>query len=296
MTRCVIYLQILLACAYTVHAGSTEKSAGRNCLYAVKGLKNTVYLQGSIHFLKEENYPLNTRIEETFDSCETIVFEVDIGEMNSLAAQTLMMSKGMLSGGKTLQDVLSTNTYTLVQTKLDELGMGAGMAVFQSFKPWLLNLTLLTLELQSLGYSAEHGLDLYFYNKATEKRKTTVGLETIEFQLGLLDQFSGEEQDAQLAAGLKELDEIEKDIPELVEGWENGDSKKIEKILNEGLKEFPEVYKSVLTDRNLNWMPKIEKYLQSEHNVMVVVGAGHLVGKDGLLELLRKEGYAIEQK
>jgi len=296
MTRFFVYFQLILACACTVNARSEKKADRQNCLYAVQGSKNTVYLQGSIHFLKPEHYPLNAQIEETFTKCETIVFEVDIGEMNSRATQTLMMDKGMLSGGKTLEDVLSTNTYTLVQTKLEEWGMGAGMALFQSFKPWFLNITLLALKLQNLGYSPEHGLDLYFYNKAKAENKKTLGLETVEFQFGLLNDFSSEEQDAQLAAGLKELENIEKDIPEIVKGWENGDSKKIEKILHEGLKEFPEVYKSVLTDRNLDWLPKIKTHLRGEQDVMVIVGAGHLVGKDGLLELLRKEGYAIHQK
>lgn len=296
MTRFFVYLQIILACACTVNAKSDKKADRKNCLYAVTGPKNTVYLQGSIHFLNPENYPLSTQIEDTFKKCETIVFEVDIGEINSPASQTLIMNKGILSGGKTLEDVLSTNTYTLLQSKLEEWGMGAGMAIFQSFKPWFLNITLVALKLQNLGYSLEHGLDLYFYNKAKAENKKTLGLETIGFQIGLLDEFSSEEQDAQIAAGLKELANIEKKIQELVNGWQNGDSKKIEKILHEDLREFPEVYKSVLTDRNLDWLPKIKTYLQGERNVMVIVGAGHLVGKNGLLELLRKEGYAIHQK
>lgn len=219
-----------------------------------------------------------------------------MGEMNSPAAQALMMSRGVLSEGKTLKDVLSAETYTLVQTRLEELGLGAReKAVFQTFKPWLLSLTLLTMELQKLGYTPEHGLDLYFYSKALEEKKETLGLETLDFQIGLLDEFSGKDQDAQLAYGIHELDMIEEQIPALVKAWESGESKKIEELLNESLKEFPDVYKSLLTDRNADWLPKIEKHLQGEHDVMVVVGAGHLVGKDSLIALLRKKGYAIRQ-
>jgi hypothetical protein len=141
----------------------------------------------------------------------------------------------------------------------------------------------------------EHGLDEYFLDKARKSGKTVVALEAVDFQIGLITGFSKEEGQMLLKDTLKDLEDTEKNFDEMVKDWKKGESTKLAKLLTEAFEDSPAIYKRLLTDRNERWVPKIEELLSNGRPAIIIVGAGHLVGKGGVLELLKNKGFKVTQ-
>ena len=157
-------------------------------------------------------------------------------------------------------------------------------------------MTLTLLELQKLGVDPQYGLDKHFFGRARREGKQIVPLETVDFQIGLATDFSKEEGELFMKITLDDIDKATKEATKMLKAWQTGDADTLEKLLNEASHQAPAVFKRLLTDRNQRWVPRIEEWLRGDKNVLVVVGAGHLVGADGVVELLRKKGLKVTQQ
>lgn len=266
---------------------------GKSCLWKVQSEKNTVYLLGSVHILKQENYPLKKSIEQAFDDVQKLVFEIHLDSAETLSVQMKILSKGMYSDGSTLQENIDEETYSLVTEKAEELGLG--IEQMSRFKPWFVTVTLITLKLQKLGFDPNYGVDKYFFKKAKEAGKEIAGLETVEYQIDLFDSLSKMNQKDLILQTLKELDVLEEEIDDLIDAWRMGHSVKLEDMVLKSFKEYPEIYRKFIYERNISWLPQVESLLKINKNVLVIVGAGHLLGNDGIISLLEKRGYSAEQ-
>jgi hypothetical protein len=260
---------------------------------ATSGQGATVYLVGSLHLLTKDYYPLNPALETAFKESTLLVEEVDVGEMLAPEQQLQMAMRGMLPADQQLDKIVTPATYALVTARIPRLGL-PGEAV-KRFKPWFLALLLLGLEWQSAGFEPGLGLDKHFYDRARAEGKEVQGLETLEFQISRFDEMTPEEQDRLLAQSIRELDTQKGAVTKMADAWRAGDSKTIEQIVLQDLKSEPRMYRRLLVERNQNWLPKIEALFARPRPALVLVGAAHLVGPDGLLAMLRAKGYAIEQ-
>ena len=284
---------LILSLWLTLAAFARAETNGLSSLWVIEGPTNKVYLQASIHLLKPEHYPLNSAIDAAFSNSQVIVFEADIGEVNTAETSAFIMSRSMLGDDQSLSSVLTPDTHSSVKDILKELGMD--IAEFEIFKPWFLSVTLSTLKLQSLGFSPRYGVDFHFYQRALKQKKTIVSLESVEDQISVLDSLSAEDQDAMLTHTIRELSETETVFLPLVKAWQAGNSQPLEEMVLEAYEEFPELYRQMIADRNKSWLPRLEAYAKSPENHMVIVGAAHMVGKDSLLKLLSSKGYSIRQ-
>jgi uncharacterized protein YbaP (TraB family) len=149
--------------------------------------------------------------------------------------------------------------------------------------------------LQQLGFDPNQGLDKYFFDKAKLAKKEIVGLETIEYQLGFFDGMEMGTQELLLLQTLNDLETLEGEFDEIVKSWATGDIEALERTLLKDFAEYPEVYKRFVSERNRNWLPKIESLVGQRDNYLVIVGTLHLVGKEGVIELLKERGYSVEQ-
>jgi uncharacterized protein YbaP (TraB family) len=156
--------------------------------------------------------------------------------------------------------------------------------------------TLVAIELQKLGFQAEKGLDKHFYTPAKEDKKTVQTLEAPEEQLKLLTSLSNADAGDFLGESLREMDTWRTRFNELAEAWQIGDAQGLDKMLTESFKDFPALQKRFIWDRNRKWSGSVEKWLQGDKNVLVVVGAGHLVGKESVVDLISRKGYKVEQR
>ncbi|HKI70695.1 MAG TPA: TraB/GumN family protein, partial [Verrucomicrobiae bacterium] len=183
--------------------------------------------------------------------------------------------------------------YTSFSNHVTRLGMS--MVIFDRLKPSLAAATLELFELKKLGLDPEYGVDQYFFNRARKRGDRIVPLETVDFQVNLATEFSQAEGELLMKSSLEEIDETRKLFGKMITAWKTGDSKALARLLNSSMRETPSIYKRLVTDRNKRWVPKIEELLRGKQNAIVIVGAGHLVGKEGVVELLRKRGWRIVQ-
>ena len=282
---------VLLA-AFFATAGET-RAQDKSFLWQVRSDKSNIYILGSIHFLKNENYPLKKTIEKAFDSTEKLVLEIDLKSADPGAVQRVTLEKGINRDGKTLQQNVSPETYSLAEKRAQELGID--IRALSPLKPWIVALTMTAVQLQKLGFDPKHGVDRYLAERAIKSGKTIAGLETVAFQIGLIDDLSERDQEAMLRQSLKEMDRLESGLDQIVRAWSTGDVDSLEALLLSGMREYPAVYQKVIVDRNRRWLPEIEKMIERGESTLIVVGAGHLVGKDGVVELLKARGYTVEQ-
>jgi len=270
-------------------AAAQEKSL----LWKISDGKNSAFVLGSIHYLRKENYPLNKAILDALEASDTLVLEIDLNSTAASAAQRAALEKASYSDGSTLADNVAPETYQLAARRASELGVD--MRILQPMKPWFVSLTLVAIKLQSLGLDASAGVDRYLAGRAKAAGKPTRGLETLEFQIGLLNQLSNADQEQLLRESVRELDLLDKNFKDIVQSWKRGDADALTELLLAGMKEFPEVYHKVIVERNRRWVPEIEKFVH-QGGFMVAVGAAHLLGADGVIEMLKTKGYSVEQK
>ena len=265
----------------------------RDFIWKVTAPTGSLYLVGSVHLLTKDYYPLSPALDKAFKDSDLLVEEADLGELESLASQFTLLSRGMLPENQSLETVVSAATYALVTKRVTDLGMP--IEPLKRFKPWMLAMTLEALEWQKAGFDATLGLDRHFYDRAKVDGKRVQGLETADFQLSLFDQMTKEEQDRMLAESLKDLDREQASVITLTNAWKAGDAATVERIVLDDVKGDPVLYGRLLVNRNRNWLPTLDALLKRPGRAFVVVGAAHLVGPDGLLAMFKAKGYKVEQ-
>lgn len=265
----------------------------KHCLWRVRSATNTVYLLGSIHIMRRDAFPLAAVIETAFSSSSVAVFEVDLSAGATVGSALGALAAGALPEGRTLPDVVSPETYRLAADRLADAGYDiAGM---QRMRPWMVATTLTLAELQRAGYSPADGVDQVFQRRAVDSGKRVIGLETIDDQLALFADLTPEEDEAFLVQTLSELETLIPQVDELTAHWRAGSVDEVEALLAEGFAAFPRLYEKLVVDRNRRWLPQIEALLAGDQRAFVAVGALHLVGDQGVVELLRGKGYQVEQ-
>lgn len=265
----------------------------KSFLWKIQSKQGVIFVLGSIHYLKQENYPLKKSIQDAFDECQKLVLEIDPYDATPQRAQQIALETARYRDGTELQQHISSETYKLTQRRVRELGLE--MLQMAPFKPWFVAISLLSLKLQKMGFDPNYGLDRFLADQARGGGKTIRGLESLESQFGLFDELSSSEQDSMLRETVSELDVLNKSVDPLVQAWLSGDARAVENLLLTSMKEYSAVYQKVVIDRNRRWLADLIKMLEQGEKAMVVVGAAHLVGKDGLIELLKQRGYTVEQ-
>jgi uncharacterized protein len=289
--RRVLILAVSLACLFIGHAIDAQE---KTFLWRVSKDNQSIYLLGSIHYLKRENFPLHKSIIDAFDASKRLVFEIDLNRVSPDVAQRVTLEKAVYRDGQTLEQNVSQETYQLAEQRASNLGID--MRVMAPMKPWFVALTLVAIKFQQIGLDPNLGVDHYLAARAKSSGKSTSGLETLEFQIGLLDQMSKRDQESLLRETVVELDLLDANINQIVQAWLKGDVQSLESLLLAGMKQYPEVHEKIIVERNRRWVPQIEKILAQGSGAMVVVGAAHLVGKDGVIEMLKARGYTLEQR
>lgn len=284
----VFFLLLLLAVA----------ADAKSLLYEVRSKNSTVYILGSIHLAKPELYPLEKAIEEGYKKSDVLVVEVDTqsGEAGQVMQYT-MRTLGAYPQGKSLRTELSPKTYRALQAYTEKAGLP--LYALEQMRPWVVMLQLSMAEMQRLGYSPELGIDKHFLERAKREEKTVLELETIQQQMAFLSRDDKQYQDDLLRYSLASMHEMEPMLRALANSWKNGDAKAMEKLFLLPLQDdadLKDIYERLVIKRNRKMTKKIESFLKTGNDYFVVVGAGHVVGKEGIVELLAGDGYRVIQK
>lgn len=287
VSRCVLLLCVVLA--------SPVWAAGERLLaWQIQGQNAQVVLLGSVHMAYAEIYPLRDALEQAFAEADKLVVEVDIGGANTLAIQQLMLERGMLPEGESLQQYLSPQTWADLQHYLRSRGLPVDM--FARLRPGLVVTTLSSMRIAELGMRPELGIDRHFLDRAKDK-KPIMELESVQQQIELLLAFP--EPDLLISQTLVQLDEIDLYLRPIYDAWRAGDPQLLNRLLlvdeQERNPQFQPVYDLFFVQRNRAMTEKIDSYLRGKGSYFVVVGAGHLVGDEGIISLLLQRGYRAQQ-
>jgi len=268
----------------------------RALLWKVSDADNSVYLLGSFHLLKQDNYPLPQDIDRAFADAESLMFEVDPREMTAPETMATIQKYAAYDEGETLSTVLPKATHDKLD-KLLSISGGSAQAMDQ-VEPWMVSLSLVLGITNAMGFRSDLGLDRHLMARAATAGKPAIGLETIDDQMKAMDAVPHAEQ----AKGLEDfLDDPQKAIKQMqaMHGWwRAGDVGKLDSGMRAEMAEkSPESYRLLDVDRNNAWLPKVEARLtdSKSDDTLVVVGTLHLLGKDGLVEKLRAKGYTVQR-
>lgn len=252
-----------------------------------------VTLLGSMHVLRPSDYPLPAAVDELIARADVIVMEIDLDDIDAATQQRVILGTAMLPQGTVLANVVDADVYAEVQRTTGELGID--LKLIERFEPWFLSVTLLDQGMRKLGFQAERGIEQHVLGQAQRTNKEIVGLETLEFQIGIFDSLPPAQQQAMLQQTLAELDEAETALSDMVEAWRDGELENLSAELLDDFDDFPGLYETLVTKRNAAWVPQLERLLTDGRRHLVVVGALHLVGADNVISLLGARGHEIER-
>jgi len=253
-------------------------------LWVVKDKDTTVYLFGTIHMLKPGLSWFDEAVKTAFDRSGELVLEMV--KPSDAEMQQLVMTQGVNPTGPTLTEQLPADKRAAYIKALTDNGLPAG--AFDRLKPWLAGMTLSLIPIQKAGYDPEQGPETVLAAAAKAAGKPVIGLETPAQQIGYFGSLSQGAQMQFLGATLDELPKTSETLGRMVDGWSRGDPAVVATIMNDALKESPEVEKVLLVDRNVRWAEWIKARMAKPGTVFVAVGAGHLAGPASVQAQLAK--------
>jgi uncharacterized protein YbaP (TraB family) len=287
--RLLLAALLLWTCALPSRADTPLHS-----LWELHGKHNTVFLLGSIHVLRPGDYPLSPAVMQAYSNSKSLIMEINLADMDLEQLQAEMLTSAMLPDGKSLSDVLGPKRYARAETLAREVGVE--LATFDRFAPWFAAEAISQLQLVQLGFQPTSGVEMYFLERARSDGKSIAGLETVHDQIALFEGLSMDAQAEYLVSSLEQAHELPKEVDDMVHAWQRGDTAWFDGQLKSELGRDPVLYQSVLAARNRKWIPKIEALLNDDKNYLVIVGTGHLVGHNSVIELLKKDGVGATQR
>lgn len=254
-----------------------------------------LYLLGSFHLLRADDYPLAADVDAAFAASRRVVFELSPQDMQSPDLTRKMLQAAMRTDGSELKRDLDAATWTKLQAYAGANGLP--LAQLQGMKPWFVGLTITLSQFAKMGLDPALGLDRHFMTRAADAGKPTSGLEDIDTQVAVLSGMSLQEQQQMVAEALDQAAQADAEGRKLHDAWRRGDDKLLWNAMAAEMRgAYPQLYKRINTDRNDAWVPKLEQQLKAgQGGTLVVVGTLHLLGEDGVVEKLRAKGYQVER-
>lgn len=248
------------------------------------GLSKPSFVYGTIHMICADDFIMNEKLRQNFSATDKLYLEVD---MDDPGMNMKMLQLSMLQGKK-LTDFFSEEDYKKLNTFFTD-SIGMPLAMFNTMKPFVL---FSILALKTLPCSKQESYEMSFMKMAKEQNKEVIGLETVEDQMKIFDDMPDSVQAQMVLRYANEFDKQKKDFANMVEMYKKQELD----ALYQQIMSSPDIAGSeetLLFNRNKNWIPIIEGAMKSE-SLFIAVGAGHLAGEQGVLNLLKEKGYRVE--
>lgn len=256
-----------------------------------KELENPSYLYGTIHMIAADDFFLTPATKVAFAESERVAFEINMEEMNSLTVMFSLIGQVMMDGGMTLKKLLSEEDYGIVKKHFDDIGMPLFM--LERVKPMFLS-AFATGDMsgESMQSGAIKSYEMEFMEMAQQEELEMAGLETIQYQMSIFDSIPYPVQAEMLVESIRVTDTEDDQFSEMVKLYKNQDLAGMHKMFEAeegGLGDYEDV---MLNNRNRNWIPVMEE-MMADKKTFFAVGAGHLGGRFGVVNLLREAGYTV---
>jgi uncharacterized protein YbaP (TraB family) len=256
------------------------------------GLKQPSYIYGTMHVSDKRVFNFGAKVTKAFEGSKAYAMELDPEKAMSPSVLTSMM----MTDGNTIKKLISDSDYRFADS-LIKISTGFSLVLFDKMEPILVSALL---EESSMGMSISDTsnmsdeMDLYFYKKAKKQKKKLIGIETVDEQIGALHSLTYAEQAKQLSETIAEMKKpADSGEGDLLKYYVSQDLDSLLALSDES--QMPaKFYKALVTDRNVKMADRIDGFIKKE-STFIAVGALHLPGTDGVVALLRKKGYTVEE-
>jgi uncharacterized protein len=262
-------------------------------LWRVSGGEGTVWLFGSVHLLPEGGFAVGGDLAEAIDDADRVCMEIDPNADDEAARTSITLARAVDPKGRNLFELLGDDAD---RVRAKAAGAGVPLDALAMFEPWFAGITVSVMALQSHGYDVQHGVEQVIEAAAAKAGKGGCGLETLDGQLGMLDGLPADLQAEILMQAIDEATDVDELIGPMLEAWRAGDEAGLEKSLDDDFDGYPELADALIYRRNARWADQVSDMLRDGEDVLVVVGAMHLVGDRGLPALLEQRGYRVERR
>ncbi len=261
--------------------------------WQVKDNDTTLYVYGTIHVLKPELKWQTPGMMADFDKANQIIFELAPDQLTQQVMQPLLFSKGLFGPEDSLANHLDTKTYKLLSDHL----RGAGMpdTMISQMKPWFAGMMLAQVAYAQQGFAGEIGVEKILSQRALKSEQPMGGLETAEQQIDYFATMPMDEQLSFLEISIKDFDKAGQQINDMLDAWIKGDVDLLAELINESMVAIPGVYDRLIIERNKNWVMQVKGFMQQPGIFFMAVGAGHMPGEEGVINLLEKAGYEVHR-
>lgn len=268
--------------------------SAKSFVWHVSHEEHQLYVGGTSHLLPASEFPLPAEFYQAYQQAEKLVFEMDMNRKSDPNFNSLFMSFAKYQDGRTLNSVLSSESY--LQLRKLAVGLEVDINSMASFRPDFVLMQLVNAKLKQLEMAGE-GVDDYFFNKGIKDRKSIDHFETVEQHLALMFSTSNGFEDEWVARNLGQLKNIEDDMQQALAAWRSGNRERFTEMANEMLdtKIGQTEYQLLLAERNKSWVEQIDSMMKSPEIEFILVGAMHLAGPNNVLDLLVERGYKVQQ-
>ncbi|MES0874803.1 TraB/GumN family protein [Sinimarinibacterium thermocellulolyticum] len=257
----------------------------------VAGAPVTHHLVGSIHLLPPSAHPLPAGLERAYAASRRLVLESDLAALSSPAVQAQMLAAGSATSADGIAGEIPAALHARLRSRLERQSLQATLC--DALRAWLCALTLELGAYQRAGFLPDLGIDQHFHARARADGRAVVWLEALEQQVALFTQMPDRLGVDFLVAALDGVDDPALSPRALLEAWRKGDVAHLHAQVERLRREHPLVYARLLAERNAAWLEPLEGWLRDGTPTLVVVGAAHLVGSDGLVAGLRERGFEL---
>ena len=274
-----------------VPAAARAPHVARPALWEVSDPDTTIYLFGTIHLLPNDYQWRSAKFDRAMASAQELVVETIVDDKNPQKLMQAMMSIGFADNLPPLIQRLPPAKRPALVAALKRSGMP--VQALDKMKTWTASIVLLGNKFREMGLSG--GVEGVLRNDFSTKGKPIGELESNVEQLSYFDRLPEAAQLALLEGAIDDTKSMDSDLGGMLKAWSSGDVNGIARTFDRDLSGTPELQQSLIHQRNSNWSKWIEKRLDRPGAVLVAVGAGHLAGKDSVLEMLRKDGYKVRR-
>ena len=288
-----LFAPIAALLAFAGAAPAVARAPAHPALWSVADADTTIYLFGTIHLLPA-NYQWRTaRFDQALDNSQELVVETIVDDKDPTKLMSAMSSLAFSPGLPPLSERVPPAKRAALADAVKKSGFPP--QALDRMETWAAAFILLGNQFRDMGLKGQEGVEAVLRNSFTSKGKPIGELETNLEQLGFFDKLPEKAQRQLLEGALSGTSDMTKDFGGMLSAWSRGDVKAIARTFNHDLAASPELQQALIKQRNQNWAKWIEQRMTSPGSVLIAVGAGHLAGKDSVIELLKKDGYRVRQ-
>jgi hypothetical protein len=267
-------------------------SFSQSSVWLIEGNDSKIYVGGTIHRLREKDYPLPKEFYDAYNHSEILVTESDDTQHNTAVNAKKLRDVTLYTDEKTLKSVLNETVYYKLDSVCKQYKID--LTRMSKYKPSLVISSLTYQALRTLDASAD-GVERHFINIAVKDNKSFLYLESFDDQLNFWDNIGKGNENEFVLHSLEDINENNESFEELIECWRHGNEEFMLEQINEFKKDFPKLYLSLLVERNRSWIPHLEAYLETPEVEFVLFGALHLYGPEGVIQKMKEKGYKVLQ-